>query len=107
LLTPFQHEFFYVDPKVHVEMNRLKAIATWVPLIPQLKHLHNSHVIIQALNTTSLCQNYKYINYDHNFQFFHILCLIETKIHHTSTNVDKIINSLKYSYIPIHDGHDV
>jgi hypothetical protein len=33
LLVLFQHEFFYVDPKVHVEMNRLKTIATWIPLI--------------------------------------------------------------------------
>jgi hypothetical protein len=35
-------------------MNRLKTIATWIPLIPQLKNSHNFHVIIQALNTTSL-----------------------------------------------------
>ncbi len=45
---------FYVDPKIHVKMNRLKSIATCIPLIPQLKNLHNFHVIIQALNTTSL-----------------------------------------------------
>jgi hypothetical protein len=44
----------YVDPKVHIEMNKLKTIATWIPLISQLKNLHNSHVIIQTLNTTSL-----------------------------------------------------
>jgi hypothetical protein len=55
LLAPLQYEIFYVDPRVHVEMNRLKTIATWIPLISQLKNLHNSHVIIQALNTTSLC----------------------------------------------------
>ncbi len=36
---------------------------------------------------------------------FHILCLTETKIHHASTNVPKFINSSKYSYISIHDGH--
>ncbi len=36
---------------------------------------------------------------------FHILCFIKTKIHHASTNVHKFINSLKYSYISIHDGH--
>jgi len=46
LLTPLQHEFFYVDPRIHVEMNRLKTIATWISLIPQLKNLHNFHVII-------------------------------------------------------------
>jgi hypothetical protein len=28
LLTPLGHEFFYVDPKIHIEMNRLKTIAT-------------------------------------------------------------------------------
>jgi hypothetical protein len=57
-------------------MNRLKTIETWIPLIPQLKNLHNFHVIIQALNTTSLHQHYKDINHDHNFQMFHILCFI-------------------------------
>jgi hypothetical protein len=57
-------------------MNRLNTIETWIPLIPQLKNLHNFHVIIQALNTTSLHQHYKDINHDHNFQMFHILCLI-------------------------------
>jgi hypothetical protein len=36
---------------------------------------------------------------------FYILCLIETIIHHALTNVHKFINSLKYSYISIHDGH--
>ncbi len=69
-----------------------------------IKNLHNSHVIIQALNTTFLCQHYENINHDHNLQMSHILCLIETKIHHASTYVHKFINSSKYSYIPIHDG---
>jgi hypothetical protein len=76
-------------------MNRLKTIVTWIPLILQFKNLRNSHVIIQTLNTTSLHQCY-----DHNLQMFHILCFIETKIPHAS-----IYNSLKYSYISIHDGH--
>jgi hypothetical protein len=58
-------------------MNRLKTIATWIPLILQLENLHNFHVIIQALNTTSLCQHYENINHDHNLQMFHILCHIE------------------------------
>ncbi len=90
---------------MHIEMNRLKIITTWIPLIPQLKNLHNFHVIIQALNTTSLCYHYEDINNDHNFQMFHILCLIETKIHHASIDVHKFINSLKYSYISINYGH--
>jgi hypothetical protein len=105
LLALFQHEIFYVDPKVHVEMNRLKTIATWIPLIPQLKNLHNFHVIIQTLNTTFSRKHFEDINHDHNLQMSHILCLIETTIHHASTNVYKFINSLKYSYISIHDGH--
>jgi hypothetical protein len=54
----------------------LKIIATWISLIYQLKNLHNFHVIIQALNTTFLCQHYKDINHDHNLQMSHILCLI-------------------------------
>jgi hypothetical protein len=48
-----------------------------VPLNPQLKNLHNSHVIIQTLNTTFLRQHYMH----------------------------KFIDSSKYSYISIHDGH--
>jgi hypothetical protein len=94
-----------VDPIIHVEMNRLKTIATWIPLIPQFKNLHYFHVIIQVLNTTSLCQHYKDINYDHNLQMSHILCFIETKIRHASIDVHKFINSSKYSYISIHVGH--
>jgi hypothetical protein len=61
-------------------------------------------VNIQALNTPFLCQHYEDINHDLNFQMSHILCLIETKIHHASIDVHKFINSLKYSYISIHDG---
>ncbi len=57
------------------------------------------------MNTTSLCQHYKDINHDHNFQVFHILCLIKTKKHHASRDVYKFINPSKYSYISIHDGH--
>jgi hypothetical protein len=75
----------YVDRKVNVKMNRLKTITTWIPLILQLKNLHNFHVIIQSLNITSLCQHYEDINHDHNFQMSHILCLIETRIHDVST----------------------
>jgi hypothetical protein len=88
-------------------MNRLKTIATWIPLIFQLKNLHNSHVIIRALNTTSLHQHYKDINHDHNLQMFHILCLIETRIHDASTDVHKFINWSKYLYISIYDGHEL
>jgi hypothetical protein len=44
-------------------------------------------------------------NHDHNLQISHILCLIETKIHHASIDVHKFINSLKYSYISINYGH--
>ncbi len=94
-----------MDPRVHVEMNRLKTIATCILLIPYLKHLHYSHVIIQVLNTTFQCQHYKDIKYDHNLQMSPILCLIETKIHHASIDVHKFINSLKYSYVSIHNGH--
>jgi hypothetical protein len=35
----------------------------------------------------------------------HILCLIKKEIHHASIDVHKFINSSKYSYISIHDGH--
>ncbi len=36
---------------------------------------------------------------------FHILCLIETRIHHASIDVHKFLNSSKWSYISIHDDH--
>jgi hypothetical protein len=38
---------------------------------------------------------------------YHILCLIKIRIHHASTDVHKFINSLKYSYIAIYDGHEL
>jgi hypothetical protein len=43
-------------------------------------------------------QHYENINHDYNLQMFHILCLIETKIHHASIDVHKFINSSKYSW---------
>jgi hypothetical protein len=105
LLAPFQQYIFNVDLRIHIELNRLKTIATWILLILQLKNLHNFHVIIQALNTTLLHQHYEDINHDRNPQMSHILCFIETKIHHALTYVHKFINSSKYSYISIHDDH--
>jgi len=99
LLIPLQHESFYVDLRVHVVENNCNLDI----INSSIKNLDNSHVIIQALNTTYLRQHYKDINYDHNFQMSHILCLIETKIHHESIDVHKFINSSKYSYISIHE----
>jgi hypothetical protein len=75
----------------------------FIPLILQFKNLNYFHVIIQTLNTTFLCQHYEDINHDHNLQMFHILCLIEIRIHHALANVHKFINSSKYLYISIHD----
>jgi hypothetical protein len=86
-----QDKNLYVDPIVHIKMNRLRLFATWIPLILQLKNLHNFHVITQTLNITSLHQYYEDINRDHNFQTFYILCFIETKIHHASIDVHTII----------------
>jgi hypothetical protein len=57
------------------------------------------------LNTISSCQHYENINHEHNLQMSHILCFIKTRIHHASTNVHKFINSSKYSYISLYDGH--
>jgi hypothetical protein len=81
LLTPFQHEIFFMDSRVHIKMNKLKIVAIWIPLIPPFKNLYDFHVITETLNTTSLCQHYEDINHDHNLQMSHIICLIETKIH--------------------------
>jgi len=101
LLTPLQHENFYVNQRVHIEMNKFKTTVIWKPIILQLKNLHNSNVIIQPLNTISLHQHYENINHDHNLQMFYILCLIEIKIQYASIDVHKFINSPKYSYISI------
>jgi len=71
-----------------------------MPFIPQVKNLHNSREIIQVLNTIFLCRHYESINHEHNLQLMsHILCFIKTKIHHTSTDVHKFVNSSKYSYV--------
>jgi hypothetical protein len=86
-------------------MNRLKIIVIWIPLIFQLKSLRNSHVIIQTLNTTYLCQCYENINHDHNLQMFHILCFTKTKNTPCINICAQIYNSSKYSYISIHEGH--
>jgi len=59
------------------------------------------------LNTTYLHQHYEDINHDHNLQMFHILCFIKIIIHHASIDVHKFISSSKYSYIAIHDGHEL
>ncbi len=99
MLAAFEHENLYVDPRVHVEMNRLKTITIFIPLIPRLKNLFNFYLIIQALSTTYLRQHYENINHDRNLQMSHILCFIKTKIHHASIDVHKFINSSKYSYI--------
>jgi hypothetical protein len=37
----------------------------------------------------------------------HILCFIKTITHHASIYLHKFINSSKYSYITIHDGHEL
>jgi hypothetical protein len=97
--------FFFVDPIVHIKMNKLKTTMIWIPLIPPFKNLYDFHVIMQALNTTSLHQHYEDINHDHNLQMSQLLCLIETKIHHASINVHKFISLSNYSYISIHNGH--
>ncbi len=59
------------------------------------------------MNTTSLHQHYEDINHEHNLQMSHILYFIKTRIHHASIDVHKFINSLKFSYIAIHDGHEL
>jgi hypothetical protein len=56
LLALLKHEKVYVDRKVHVKMNRLKIITTWIPLILQFKNLHNS------CNYTKLEYNFFFAN---------------------------------------------
>ncbi len=54
-----------------------------------------------------LHQCYENINNDHNLQMSDILCFMEIKIHHTLIDVHKFINSSKYSYVSICDGHEL
>jgi hypothetical protein len=36
---------------------------------------------------------------------FHIFCFVKTKINHSWHDAHTFINSLKYFYVSIHDGH--
>ncbi len=85
-------------------MNRLKASPNLTPFVLWLKEFYHSHAIMQALNTNSLQQHCQDINHDHNLQVSHILCILETKIH-LWNDIEKIINTSKYSYISIYGGH--
>ncbi len=69
-----------------------------------MKNFYHSHVIIQALNTNFLQQHYQDINHDHNLQVSHVLCILETRIQ-SSNDVHNFINTSKYSYISIYNGH--
>jgi hypothetical protein len=104
LLPPLQHQNFRIDQCLIEKMNRLKTFANWTTFVPQLKNFYHSHVIIQALNTNSLKQHYQYINHDPNLQVSHVLCILETRIQ-SSNDVNNFINTSKYSYISIYDGH--
>ena len=61
-----------MDSKVHIEMNKLKINGTWIPLIPRLKDLQRSHVIIPALKTILLQLHFENIQHAHFLQMFHI-----------------------------------
>ncbi len=104
MLTPFQHQNFHIDQRVVEEMNRLKTFANSMTFVTQLKNFYHSHVIIQAFNTNSLQRHYQDINYDHNLQVSHVLCILETIIQ-SSNDVQNFNNISKYSYISIYDGH--
>jgi hypothetical protein len=71
-----------------------------------LKNSYHSHVIIGTLNTNSLRQHYQDINHDHNLQGSHVLCILETRIQ-PSNDVQNFINTSKYSYVSIYDGHNL
>lgn len=52
-------------------MKRLKKIVTCIPFITQFKNLYRFHVIIQALNITSLIhQHYDHIRMTITFKCF-------------------------------------
>jgi hypothetical protein len=54
----------------------------------------------QIFKTTSP----RYLNYNSNLQVSHVICILETLIQ-SSNDVHNFINTSKYSYISIYDGH--
>ncbi len=104
MLTPFQHQNFHIDQCVVEEMNRLKTFGNWTTFVFQIKNFYHSHVIIQALKKNSLKQHHQDINHDPNLQVSYVLCILETRIQ-SSNDVHNFINTSKYSYISIYDGH--
>ncbi len=60
-----------------------------------------------TLNIHFLHQHYEDFNHACNFQMSHILRLKETRIHYASIDLHKFINSSKYLYMSIHDGHEL
>jgi hypothetical protein len=60
-----------------------------------------------ALNTNSLHQHFEDILNDHVLQSSHILCLIETRLQSTSSEICNFIDTSKYSYISVFDGHGI
>jgi hypothetical protein len=85
-------------------LNRLKTSPNLTPFVLQWKKFYHSHAIMQALNINSLQQHCQNINHDHNLQGTHNLCILETKIR-LWNDIEKIINTSKYSYISIYGGH--
>ncbi len=51
-----------------------------------------------------LKQHYQDINHDPNLQVSHVLCILETRIQ-SWNDVHNFINTSKYTYISIYDGH--
>jgi hypothetical protein len=107
LLAPLEDQFFCIDKCVQQEMVRLTTTALWKPCIPNFKKFQTSHIIIQALNTNSLRQHFEDILNDHALQSSYILCLIETRIQSTSSEICNFIDTSKYSYISVFDGHGI
>jgi hypothetical protein len=62
------------------KMNRLKTFANRTTFVLQFKNFYHSHVIIQALNTNFLKQQYQYINHDPNLYVSHVFCILEAII---------------------------
>jgi len=104
LLSPLANSHFQIDKSVSIEMERLTSSARWKLLVPILKNIRHSHVIIQSININSLSRHHLNIQNDYNLQSSHILCFQETRIKDFE-KISQYINLYKYKYIHNFDRH--
>jgi hypothetical protein len=88
-------------------MVRLTTTALWKPYVPNFKKIQISYVFIQVLNTNSMCQHFENVLNDHALQSSHILWLIEIGLQSSLNEIHNFLDTSKYSYKSIFDGHEI